>query len=121
MSDDESAIHIKTPPKGRGKCCAGVHCVKQSKPYYHSPVCGTCRGICHETGCFVFSFTVGGSEYECLSCKHKREQKAKRAKAKADREHKEVCKKIRKGLKLKNPWDFVRLKKMGVVPSPLRK
>ena len=128
MSDEETSVgHIHTPPKGEGKCCAGIYCVKKTSYYYESPICDGCNGVCHESGCFVFTLGPSTKSYECLLCKNNRENAMKRAKAKELREHKAVLKKMRAAhkmemekRKLKNPWDVARLKKMGVIPTPLR-
>jgi hypothetical protein len=102
MTDsDEDSIHLNTPPRGRGRCCAGLCCINPHRTLYTTYTCHECRGNPHEQGCFLFEGSVYGrfdlGNLLCLQCiENKKEEERKRKnreKVAARKERKEILRK----------------------------
>jgi hypothetical protein len=109
VDSEEESVHLDTPPKGRGRCCAAEFCRNPSRSFYPTYQCDKCKGHPHEQGCFVFEESIyvrfdKGKLY-CLKCNYKmityEKNRKKRERAKFLKEERE--RKAAK-LKAKNPF-----------------
>lgn len=100
VTSEEDSVHLDTPPRGRGRCCADKFCLHPTRNFYSSTICDTCNGNPHEQGCFLFVESMF-TRYDlgdkiCLQCKHKQEveEKKRKKKEKEDRRrfHKQLFK-----------------------------
>ena len=106
---DEDSVHLDTPPKGRGRCCAQACCINPTRHYYPTYVCDSCGGHPHEQGCFEYEGNPFGrfdlSDIICLKCKDDKAKKEKREKEREKRKWRKE-EKERKAEKLRKKTPF---------------
>jgi hypothetical protein len=93
---DEDSVHLNTPPKGRGVCCAIEYCRNPTRSFYAEYICNDCKGNPHEQGCFTLGEDLCGFDPRkilCLRCYDFRKKKQER---KLVRERQEFRRAIRK-------------------------
>jgi hypothetical protein len=76
-NSDDDTVHLDTPPKGRGVCCAGRFCKNPYRSYYASYKCIDCEGHPHEQGCFTLGEQIGRYDKNdplCLLCEFKQKE-----------------------------------------------
>jgi hypothetical protein len=82
MSDsEEDSVHLNTPPKGKGVCCAKEFCLNRTQSYYPNYKCVVCKGYPHEQGCFTLGEILCAFDPDkvvCLRCKDNQEKREKR-------------------------------------------
>ena len=122
LSDDDS-IHLHTPPKGTGRCCAGCLCVHTHSRYFPSGLCSDCGGYAHDKDCIQVGYDgmwMPGKPSICKLCVFQHEQDGIKAKEWERRKAREAT---RKFVSLKtteameihqntNPFNYNQMKKV---------
>lgn len=96
LSDDDS-VHLHTPPKGCGRCCAGRLCVHTYSRYFPSGMCSVCHGYAHDKDCVQMGYDglwMPGKDLVCVLCVQKHHADRVRETAREKRRLKENDKKI---------------------------
>ena len=100
-NSDEDTVHLDTPPKGRGICCAGQFCKNRHRRFYADRTCIDCGGHPHEQGCFTLGEPFGRfdrNDPRCLLCDFKEKENER---LRPIREHRKRLAKVRKEKKEK--------------------
>jgi hypothetical protein len=96
LSDDDS-IHLHTPPKGRGRCCASRLCMHSKSRYYPSGLCSDCHGYAHDKDCAQIGYDgiwMPGKDLVCVLCVQKHGQNLVKEAAREKRKIKDADRKI---------------------------
>jgi len=97
LSDDDS-IHLHTPQKGHGRCCAGRLCAHSHSRYFVSGLCSDCHGYAHDKDCAQMGYDgmwLPGKPLVCMLCVHKNLVNSVKAKEREKRKIKEADRKVK--------------------------
>jgi hypothetical protein len=122
LSDDDS-IHLHTPPKGRGKCCAGHLCTHPFSRYFESGLCSDCKKYGHDKDCIQVGYDGNwfpGALMVCVLCVQKKQEKDEKAIRREKRKIKDELRKVKKQkadqvktiLKNTTPFNFNTMQKV---------
>lgn len=122
ISDDDS-IHLHTPPKGTGRCCAGNLCCHTHSRYFPSGLCFDCGGYAHDKDCIQVGYDgmwMPGKERVCKLCVFRHEQDGIRAKEQERRKAREATRVVvnlktsqaEEILKNTNPFNYNQMMKL---------
>jgi hypothetical protein len=94
---DEDSVHLNTPPKGRGVCCAKEFCKNRSRSYYTNHKCVICKGHPHEQGCFTLGeifCRYDPDKVVCLRCDHNQKKKEERRRVRERQERRRAVRRF---------------------------
>jgi len=122
LSDDDS-IHLHTPAKGCGRCCAGRLCLHSNSRYFASGFCSDCGHYAHDRDCAQMGYDgiwMPGKDLVCKLCVQKHEDDGVKEIARAKRRVKEATNKVVKEktaaaeeiLQNTNPFNYNQMKKV---------
>ena len=122
LSDDDS-IHLHTPPKGTGRCCAGRFCIHTHSRYFPSGLCCHCGGYAHDKDCAQVGYDgiwQPGKQLVCLLCVNKHLTGIVKAKEREKRKARESSRMIHKHKKMAaieihqitNPFNYNQMQKV---------
>ena len=122
LSDDDS-IHLNTPPKGAGRCCAGRLCCHTHSRYFPSGLCSDCYGYSHDKDCAQVGYDgiwAPGKWLVCMLCVHKHWTKDEKAKEKERHKNRQETRKFEKQKKCDaqqihnntNPFNYNQMQKV---------